>query len=128
LILVVDDDPFMRNALAREIGSDFSSIPAASFQDAMTLLRVLPQVRGIVCDHDLGLGPSGAALLDVARRHAPELARVLVTSWPLSVAEKDVLARTGIVQKVVVKPWRRGQVRAALEAELAVHASLGRAR
>jgi len=50
VVLVVDDDPMLRTALVRALGSTFTIYEAGDGQEAQAVLDVIPPPDAIVCD------------------------------------------------------------------------------
>ncbi len=111
-ILVVDDEPTVRKAMARELRLEFDISLAASPLDALALLDEGGDFCAVVSDLMMS-GPTGIELLEEVRRRAPACARVLVSG---SVVDSEIPAvlRSGAVQEVVCKPWQRGELLAAV--------------
>lgn len=105
-VLVVDDEPLMRRALARELRSAYTVLEAASVEEAMALLERAEPVCAVVTDLNME-GGTGRELLEVVQRRDPLCARVLVSA----VARPQVGEEC---QTFVRKPWHDGELRAAV--------------
>lgn len=118
VVLVLDDDPFMRKAIGREIEREFPCVEAGTFDDAIAFLGLDRRICAVVSDSDLGLGPSGEEFLTVVRSRLPAAARILVSGSPLTEEARDRMLSAGIAHHIVAKPWRPGVVRALIRSEL----------
>lgn len=81
-LLVVDDDAFARLSVASVLrlhGFDVVA-EAADAAGAMSLLETTDP-DALITDLDLGMGPSGADLVQAARRVAPTVAVLVLTSY-----------------------------------------------
>lgn len=111
LVLVVEDDLHVANALARTLkGQGLEIALAHSVAEARSWLdrRALRAVLSDVCMPQ----PGGLALLGEVLRRRPEVARVVVTGRQETLRD-DQLAALG-VSAVVGKPWDAGELRALL--------------
>jgi thioredoxin reductase (NADPH) len=111
VIVVVDDDPPVRAAVARDLrdafGEEHPVVAAASGTEALELIRSLRRadrpVAMIVADQRMP-GLTGMELLAKAAELAPEAKRVLLTAW----ADEEVAIR-GIneirLDRYLLKPW-----------------------
>lgn len=106
LILVVDDDPLIRKALARDLRSDFEVLTADGNERALTILASNKYLRGVLSDYHIGLLHTGALLLSKIRRERPSLGRILVSG---TIDEESVahLVENGIIHAFLSKPWTR---------------------
>jgi CheY-like chemotaxis protein len=114
-VLVVDDDPLVLKAHVRELALAFPVLEASSIAEALALLRGHTEVRavvtGLVIEEDLA---AGLALLHRVQRLAPCCARLLVSS---SINQEFIrlFELAGVVQKAIGRPWRPGEVLAAVQ-------------
>lgn len=110
-MLVVDDEPLVRRALRRELGARYLVLEARGPAEALELLEQHADLVAVVSDlamlegHDAGL----ALLAEVARRRPP-VARILVSG---TLGESRAV--DGVVHTAIAKPWRRGEIAAAIE-------------
>jgi DNA-binding NarL/FixJ family response regulator len=91
-ILVVEDEPFLRELVCRALDeAGFVSVPAGTASDAAKLFR-LNDPDGAVIDIDLGAGPNGAVLASRLRREEPTLPLIFLTvrSDPRGVDGPDI--------------------------------------
>jgi CheY-like chemotaxis protein len=112
--LVVDDEALVRRAIIRELAPAFTIIEADSYDQALVLLGERgPDLAAVVTDLDLGVGAGdGLAILAAVRGRLPACARLLVTGS--SAAQFGTLAAPD-AEAVIVKPWRSGDVLAAVQ-------------
>lgn len=111
-ILVVDDDPHVRRALARLIGEphgEFAVLQADGYAEALSLLASTEGIQAVLSDMSMGPGPGGFELLAEVRRRWPTHARLLVSGTP-DVREGEDLVRSGIAHAFLPKPWPPGAV------------------
>ncbi|MBI5514958.1 MAG: response regulator [Deltaproteobacteria bacterium] len=113
-VLVVDDDPSVRRALALELRGDFEVLLAGERAAASALLALHRDVMVLVCDLELGFGGDGLEILTEARATRPHCLRVLVSG---STAEHEVwqLVQQGEVDVFVPKPWHPGELVRAIQ-------------
>lgn len=102
-VLVVDDEPLVRRALARALKRlDVRPIEAGDMAQAMALLQA-ERVQGVIADQRLTSG-SGVELLATVRDTWPEISRVLITG-----SDDPRIAQLAINQAGVSyflgKPW-----------------------
>lgn len=117
-VLIVDDEPGIRDALHRAIErmvEDVEVLTAASGEDALAMLRT-QSVELVVSDQRMpGLG--GVDLLAEVRRISPGARRVLMTAYP----DIDLLTRAtneARLARFLAKPFRLEEVLAAVREEL----------
>jgi len=113
LVLVVDDEPHLRDSLAWLLEPQ-PVVTAETLDIARAYLEHEP-VRFVLCDLQLPTG-LGTELLDWLRHRDPELARrfVIMTGGALSGEARDALARSGV--PVLEKPFSRGELVGLLNA------------
>lgn len=81
-ILVVDDDPVVRQMLARVlVESGYDAVPAATGDEALRALAALGSVDVALVDVELP-GESGWTTLATMRRQVPALRALIITAWP----------------------------------------------
>jgi DNA-binding NtrC family response regulator len=112
-VLLVDDDALVRNAIARELGRACLVHQASSCAEALELLGAGHKFAAVITDYNLGEGPTGLELLEVAQRQWPKSLRVL-TSAMVSRRLLDHELTKGTVQRFVAKPWEFGAMLAAV--------------
>ena len=106
LILVVDDDPLIRKALARDLKSDFEVLTADGNERAMTIIASNKHLKGVLSDYHIGLLHTGVLLLSKIRRERPTLGRILV-SGTIDEGSITHLIDSGIIHAFLSKPWGR---------------------
>jgi DNA-binding NtrC family response regulator len=102
-VLIVDDEPFVRDSLAEYLADfDFSVSSAGSAEEMLTLLEEAPQDVAIV---DLRLpGMSGDALIQRAHEIAPAM-RFLIHTGSVDYRISGDLMKIGVRQEhVILKP------------------------
>ncbi len=118
-VLIVDDEPLVRRALARELGQKFVVVQAADFAEALEAYDRHSEIRAVVCDQDLGAGPRGSEFLERIKATAPDIVRVMVSG---KLAEEENLSAalliSGTAQVCIRKPWSTGEVLEAVLNEL----------
>jgi DNA-binding NtrC family response regulator len=122
VLLIVDDDPLIRDSLAYFLSSDFDIVAVGSRPDAIERVRAMaqPPQAALV---DLGLPPTphrpdeGFALIGELLAHSPSL-QILVLSGQNEEANARY-ARTLGATDFVAKPAEPGRLRDMLKAALA---------
>jgi CheY-like chemotaxis protein len=104
-VLVLEDDGALREAIARDLGSEFEVVGAASYREALTLFDA-GGVRAVIADYDLRRAPQGRELLLRVRHRAPSCPRILLS------ARSDI--DSNVAHQFIGKPWRRGEIRDAI--------------
>ena len=114
-ILLVDDDPAVRNALARLLSMRHSVRTASSHDDALAALGSNSEVDAVVCDVVMP-EHTGIEVLSSIRARFPSLgARVLlITGGSISRAIDDALMASGA--PVLRKPFTFAELEARLTA------------
>jgi DNA-binding NtrC family response regulator len=121
-LLIVDDDPLIRDSLAYFLSSDFDVAVAASRPEAIEHVRALPRAPDAALI-DLGLPPTphrpdeGFVLIGELLAHAPSL-RILVLSGQNEEANARY-ARTLGAADFIAKPAEPGRLRDMLKSALA---------
>ena len=111
LVLVVDDDLRVANALARTLaGQGLELALAHSVAEAQRWLGCR-SLRAVLSDLNLPR-PGGLALLREARRRRPDVARVVVTGQRETLHASQLAALA--VDAVIGKPWDAPELRALL--------------
>jgi len=118
-ILIVEDEPLVRRALARELGREFDVLQAGDFSEALETYNREREIRAVVCDQDLGDGPSGSEFLERVKATTPDTVRIMVSG---KLAEEENLAAalliSGTAQVCIRKPWSTGEVLQAVREAL----------
>lgn len=88
-LLVVDDDPDLRDLIVQRIARDGHQVLAAdSGPAAMALAKEHPVFDAVVLDVGMP-GMNGFELLDILRRHRPDLpALILTVLWTADIQEQ----------------------------------------
>ncbi len=113
-VLIVDDEPLNRDLLRRVLQATYELSEAADASEALDILED-PEgagIRLILCDH-LMPGKTGAELAVIVRERWPKIAFMLITGYD---GDNEVLQAeaSGIVDRVLAKPWRSKELRAAI--------------
>ena len=111
-VLVVDDVAGSREALAEDLRGELEVTQAGSFEEALTLLDQLDDLRAVVTDLSLG-ARDGLELLEAVQNKQPSAARILVSSSVVRALEGHILA-LGTVHGILWWPRERGALRTAL--------------
>jgi DNA-binding NarL/FixJ family response regulator len=104
-ILVVEDEPLLRDLLAKSIeAAGFDVSTAANAADAKRVLKV-SDPDALVLDIELGPGPNGLDLAEVVSRQYPAIGVVFLTNLPdprftlnpKSIAKNHAYLRKGVI-------------------------------
>jgi response regulator RpfG family c-di-GMP phosphodiesterase len=109
-VLVVDDERSYRDALSRELASEYDVIALPGVEEAFEILGERSDLAAVVTDLVMRGPDDGYALLEAVRLLSPRCARILVSST----SEGDWFLRNGTAHRFVRKPWKTGAVLAAL--------------
>jgi two-component system response regulator HupR/HoxA len=99
-ILVVDDEPLVRRALARAL-RPHRVFQAGSYDEAAELLGAEP-LDAVFCDNWMP-GRSGVEVLALASEIQPSARRIMVTAH--SPADPEALMTRGVIHRLFHKPW-----------------------
>jgi CheY-like chemotaxis protein len=111
-VLIIDDDASVRRALELEL-SDHRLVVAAGHGEALAVLRGSAPIDVVLSDLQLGPGPDGLAVCAAAQQLRPTAPRILLTGSPDHPGVGAALA-AGTIARVLVKPWRPGEIAASL--------------
>lgn len=102
-VLVLDNDPLVVSAMARELGRSFDVATATTFIEGMDLVDGRRDFCAVISELDLGLAGSGILVLDeVRQRRRGSCVRVLISR----AAGADAPACAADVAHVFLqKPW-----------------------
>jgi two-component system response regulator HupR/HoxA len=109
-VLVVDDEPALRDALFHELADEYDVVAAPGVEEALEILGRRKDFVAVVSDLVMRGPDDGYVLLEAVRLLLPRCARVLVSGT----SEGDWFVRNETAHRFVGKPWRRGAVLAAL--------------
>ncbi|MBX5483590.1 MAG: response regulator [Myxococcaceae bacterium] len=112
LVLVVEDQPQIARAVARQLGSEFSVVLAKDAPSAIALAQEREDIAAVVSDWALGDGGSGVDVLEWFRRTRPAVPRVLFSAHVPPDLGPQIVA--GSVQRYVAKPPRPDELRDTL--------------
>jgi len=102
-VLVVDDEPYVRNALARTLRRSVGRILLAGGADEAERLVARHDVDLVLADHGLP-GTSGLELLARLQARGLRARRLLITGHAEDRLDAAALARAGVA-RLVAKPW-----------------------
>lgn len=121
LVLLVDDDAFMRDMLADFLGQlGYTVLAAAGAAEGLALMAQ-HRVGAVLCDQCMPL-MSGTEFMERARRLQPDSWRILLTA--LADAGPLELARArGDIDRWLPKPWDGAALRATLREGLLARAA-----
>jgi len=112
-VLVIDDDPAVRVALARVLALRHSVESVGSAEQALALLGADPSFDAIICDVVMP-EQSGLEFLAALRGLAPELARRVVLITGGTIASDVGRALAEVQNEVVEKPFALDHIEAAI--------------
>jgi len=102
-VLLVDDEPLVRRALARALHRhDVHVLEAGDAMEAIARLEACP-VDLVIADHRMP-GEAGVDLLAGIRERWPKVGRVLITGFEDSRVAREAINRAGI-SYFLSKPW-----------------------
>lgn len=116
VVLLVDDEPLLLEALAEELKDSFKLFTATSASEA-DLRLVARRYDVIVCDHMLP-GEQGLDFLSRAMEMVPSTKRILMTGYTSPEFVSRSIAIAGL-SACLVKPVRASDIVAAVAAALA---------
>ncbi|MGA7803843.1 PAS domain S-box protein [Bradyrhizobium sp.] len=119
MVLIVEDDPFVRPAVVRRVESlGYSVVVAASGNEALQKLAANPGIDLLFTDVVMPGGMNGWELAEAARQARPELPIIFTSGYPREV----VLEQGSLFEDAVVltKPYRKAELAVRLRAALAV--------
>ncbi len=102
-LLVVDDEPYVRNAIARSLRRSAGRVLLAADAEQARELLDANEVDLVIADHGLP-GASGLDLLARCRVHHPRARRVLITGHRDFPLMREAIDRAG-VSYFLTKPW-----------------------
>jgi two-component system, NtrC family, response regulator len=116
-LLIVDDNPDVRDLLVHELAGEYVVVAAEDARSARRVLAQRDDIVAVVSDLRMETATAGAELLEEVQRGRPWCARVLISgSLPPELAVRVRL--TGAAHALVPKPWRDGELRAAVRRAL----------
>jgi diguanylate cyclase len=109
-LLVVDDDPEIRNILAMMVSKDYD-ITVAADADAAECVFHRQTIDIILTDQKMGQSPkrTGTELLEWVRFHSPRTIRLLMTGYTEVEDTIDAINR-GHIYHYLSKPWRQEEL------------------
>jgi diguanylate cyclase len=106
-ILIVDDEPAIRNLLNELLSTDFEVVTAPSAEGAREVLAHRP-IDIILTDQQLP-GQSGVQLLEHVCLHSPQTIRIMMTGLGRLEDAVDAI-NCGRVHHYLFKPWKADQL------------------
>lgn len=103
IILVVDDEPYVRTALSRSLRRSAGQMLLAADAEQAEALLVSHDVDLVIADHGLP-GRSGVDLLERCRVLRPSARRVLITGHRDFPLMREAIERAGVAY-FLTKPW-----------------------
>ncbi len=101
-VLVVDDEPGMRDLLSRVLGDAGHTVSAVESGEEALVLLSRESFDVLVVDKNLP-GIDGLGVLRLVRAHQPALRAIMITAYPSE--SSDATARALGVLAYVVKPF-----------------------
>ena len=112
-VLCVDDNPQVLRLLKRQLGDIFDLSIAQTAQDALALLSAEQPFDVIVSDLRMP-EVHGLTFLKKARELYPSTERIILTGLP-DPATMSVARSAGGAEQLIVKPWTKAELVAAVE-------------
>jgi len=110
LVLVVEDDPFVRmDAVDMVEEAGFQAIEASNAVEAIEIMEARPDIRILFTDIDMPGSMDGLALARAVRDRWPPV-HIIIASGHVRVASRDLPSRA----LFFAKPYQRGAIKAAL--------------
>jgi signal transduction histidine kinase/CheY-like chemotaxis protein/HAMP domain-containing protein len=110
LVLVLEDEPDVRQTLCEQLHQlGYLTLEASDSQQALQLMREVPDISLVISDLMLPGELSGADVLQQARRHHPQLDLLLVSGQDLRRSEQHLPE-----VELLRKPFTRAQLAEAL--------------
>jgi DNA-binding NarL/FixJ family response regulator len=110
-VLVVDDEQYVRDALARSLSEDYRVLTASAVDEALAVMS--EETVDVIITDEVMPGPPGTELLRQLAVEYPEVVRIMLTGH----ASLDSALRAineGRVFRYVQKPWSHGELMAVL--------------
>ncbi len=111
LVLVVDDEPFIRQMIRIALRRQFDIVEAGSAEEALAIIDKSPALRAVVSDARMP-GAGGIELMMEVQRRFPTIRRLLVSGYTCENADR--LLREGIIDKFLEKPLDVREISSAL--------------
>jgi two-component system probable response regulator PhcQ len=116
-VLYVDDEEKSLKYFARAFGEHLRIFTANNAQEGLKILQAHGNEIGVLMTDQRMPGEKGVWLLEQARRHHPEVIRILATAF----ADMDAAiaaVNTGAIYKYITKPWDPEQMEQTLKRSL----------
>jgi ActR/RegA family two-component response regulator len=114
-ILIVDDDPFMRDLLSESLTElEYETIPVGTGKDALHAISVNEIHLALI---DLSLGDTdGLEVVDTVIDGSPDTQIIIMTGYPSIQSAIDALRRGA--QDYIIKPFKMPEIHAAVARSL----------
>jgi response regulator RpfG family c-di-GMP phosphodiesterase len=116
-LLIVDDEMLNRELLRRVLQREYEIEEAEDSAHAIQVLEQRNDIALVLCDQ-LMPGGSGTELAEKVRTRWPDTRFLLLTGYDDDDEVRKALD-TGLVRKVISKPWRSKALKTVIEQELA---------
>lgn len=114
-ILIVDDDPFMRDLLAESLTElEYRTIPAPTAKDALHAIS-MNEIHVALIDLSLG-DANGLEVVDTIIDGSPDTQIIIMTGYPSIQSAIDALRRGA--QDYIIKPFKMPEIHAAVARSL----------
>ena len=114
-ILIVDDDPFMRDLLSESLTElEYHTIPAGTTKDALHAISV-NEIHVALIDLSLG-DANGLEVVDTIIDGSPDTQIIIMTGYPSIQSAIDALRRGA--QDYIIKPFKMPEIHAAVARSL----------
>lgn len=114
-ILIVDDDPFMRDLLSESLAElEYQTIPAATAKEALHAISV-HEIHVALIDLSLG-DANGLEVVDTIIDGSPDTQIIIMTGYPSIQSAIDALRRGA--QDYIIKPFKMPEIHAAVARSL----------
>ena len=114
-ILIVDDDPFVRDLLSESLAElEYQTIPAGTGKEALHAISVSEIQVALI---DLSLGDTdGLEVVDTIIDGSPDTQIIIMTGYPRIQSAIDALGRGA--QDYIIKPFKLPEIHAAIARSL----------
>lgn len=114
-ILIVDDDPFIRDLLAESLAElEYRTIPVGTGKDALHAISI-NEIKVALIDLSLG-DTNGLEVVDTIIDGSPDTQIIIMTGYPSIQSAIDALRRGA--QDYIIKPFKMPEIHAAVTRSL----------
>jgi diguanylate cyclase (GGDEF)-like protein len=107
LILCIDDDQNILDALQRDLRQDFEVVMAQSFEEAQKIFS--QNISIVICDYNLPQN-TGLEILKWVKETHPGVLRVLLTG-EVGLSDISSAMESNLIHKFILKPWEPALLR-----------------